>query len=154
MQISQNAHLQLEFFFREFYQDENLKLPKIEIYGRRGARFVSKMTSVYAITFGRFIFVRPELLNRNSVNELCISKELLAHETTHVLQYQKLGWFGFFYTYLKGYWKALKQKEKWDFKSRTEAYLEIPHEIEARICGSEFVKWNRKKKNNFNYEKA
>ena len=47
---------------------------------------------------------------------------------------------GFFYTYLKGYWQALRAKEKWDFNSRMEAYLEIPHEVEARICAA---KWWR-----------
>lgn len=146
MRLSEQSHQELESFFREFYCDDNLKLPEIKIYIRGGSRIIVKLTSVYAITFGRFIFVKTDLLTRNLENELCISKELLAHETTHVLQYRRLGWFGFFYTYLKGYWKALKQKEKWDFNARTEAYLEIPHEVEARVCGAEFLEWRKKRK--------
>ena len=143
MRLSKQTHQELESFFREFYRDENLKLPEIEIFIRRGSKIIVKLTSVYAITFGRFIFVRTSLLTRNLKEELCMSKELLAHEATHVLQYQKLGLLGFFYTYLKGYWKALKQKEKWDLNARTEAYLEIPHEIEARLCGAEFIEWKK-----------
>lgn len=147
MYLSRETHRQLEKFFREFYRDENLKLPEIEIYARRGSKLVIKLTSVLAITFGRFVFVKRDLLSRNAENALCISKELLAHETTHVLQYKKLGFFKFFYTYLKGYWKALKRKKKWDLIARTEAYLEIPHEIEARRCAAEFVEWSRREKN-------
>lgn len=146
MRLSKNSRLELEDFFRKFYEDENLKLPEIEIYARRGSRLVTKLTSVLAITFGSFIFVKPDLITRDAKNALCISKELLAHEIAHVLQYRKLGWFGFVYTYLKGYWKALKTKEKWDFNSRTQAYLEIPHEVEARTCAVEFIEWRRKVK--------
>src|SRR6476661_5001317 len=103
MKLSPNTHRQLESLFRMYFDDENLKLPEIELYVRRGARIVAKILSIYGITFGRFMFIQPDLLYRNSDLELCISKELLAHEATHVLQYQRLGWFRFFFNYLKGY---------------------------------------------------
>jgi hypothetical protein len=147
MKISRSAHRQLEVFFREYFRDDKLNLPEIELYARRGAWLITKIFKIYGITFGRYIFVKPDLTSRSVNRQLYISKELLAHETTHVLQYQKLGWILFFYTYLKGYLRALRQKEKWDFNSRHESYLEIPHEVEARICAAKFVEWTEKPEN-------
>jgi hypothetical protein len=141
MRLSHKSHTQLESFFRDYYDDAELKLPEIRIFSKRAARLITKSNHVYAITFGRFIFVKPDILTRDSNDELYVSKELMAHEITHVLQYQKLGWLKFFYTYLSGYWKNLSKKEKWDFRARTEAYLEIPHEIEARFCATKFLEW-------------
>lgn len=148
MRLSTATHQQLEEFFREYFADEKLKLPAIEIYHRRGAGIVTKITSVLAITFGRFVFVKPDLICRNDENLLCISRELLVHETTHVLQYRKLGWVKFFYTYLKEYRSNLRSKQKRDLLARAEAYLEIPHEIEARACAAEFLKWREKAESN------
>lgn len=139
MKLSRQLHHQLESFFREFFDDEKLRLPEIEIYGNRGARLATKILSVHGISFGRFIFIKPDLIRRDSQERLCISKELLAHEAAHVLQYQQLGAAKFLYKYFKSYFAALKLKKSWDFNSRAEAYLEIPFEAEARAGGAEFV---------------
>lgn len=147
MKLSRKSHDQLEKFFREYFHDEKLNLPEIELYAKRGAWLITKIFKIYGVTFGRHIFIKPDLLYWNLNRQLCISKELLAHETAHVLQYQKLGWLLFFYTYLKGYLRALRQKEKWDFNSRQESYLEIPHEVEARVCAAKFTEWSGKVKN-------
>jgi hypothetical protein len=147
MRLSRKSHERLETFFRDFYGEEELKLPRVDLYVKRGAGLITEVFKIYGITFGKYIFIKSDLLYRNEKGELCVSKELLAHELTHVLQYQKLGWFRFFYTYLKGYWLALKEKEKWDSAARQRAYLEIPHEIEARRCAAKFMEWMSKMEN-------
>jgi hypothetical protein len=141
MKLSRKSHQKLELFFREYYKDADLKLPDVELFVKRGAGFITELFKIYGITFGQFIFIRKDFLYRNGDNELCIQKGLLAHELAHVLQYRKLGWFRFFYTYLKGYWTALKQKERWDLAARNQAYAEIPHEVEARDCAEKFLEW-------------
>lgn len=145
MKLSRKSHQQLECFFREYFIDEKLTLPDFELYAKKVSSLITQMLKIHGITLGRNVFIKPEILNRNADRQLSIPKDLLAHEATHVLQYQKLGRFRFLYTYLKGYWNALKVKEKWDFDSRRDAYLEIPHEIEARECAAKFLEWVKKK---------
>ncbi|MGI8493804.1 MAG: hypothetical protein ACR2L1_00640 [Pyrinomonadaceae bacterium] len=144
MRLSRQSHQRLESFFREYYSDDSLRLPEIEIFIKRGAGIVAKLAGVFGITFGRFMFIKPDLIFQVETNDLFISKKLMAHEATHVLQYKRLGWCRFFYTYLSSYWNALWKKEKWDFDSRMEAYLEIPHEVEARLCADKFIEWCEK----------
>ena len=81
------------------------------------------------------------MIYRNSDNQICLSKKLLVHEITHVLQYQKEGFFGFLVNYFKEYLTGIKRRKKWDSISRMYAYLDIPHEIEARDSASKFIKW-------------
>lgn len=142
MKLAPETHKQLESFFREWTGDERLKLPEIELYVKRGAGFVTKVLKIYGITFGRFVFINPKAVSRDSNGRLGISKELLAHETAHVMQYRKLGWIRFFYSYLHDYWKSLRRRKKWDARSRHEAYLEISHEREAREIAARFVEWS------------
>jgi hypothetical protein len=144
MRLSREAHHLLESFFREYFGDENLKLPPISLFGKGLVGFFTRKFKIHGITIGRHVFITPIVMTRNSKEQLCISRELLAHEATHVLQFQKLGWKRFFYSYLMSYWKSLRKKEKWDLYARTEAYLEIPQEVEARQCAAEFVEWMRK----------
>ncbi len=141
MKLASKTHRLLEGFFREFFGDDKLSLPEIEIYAGRGARLFTKILKVHGITFGSVIFIKPDLMRRNDGRRLCIPKELLAHEATHVLQYQKSGFFKFLYTYLRHYFTGLTRQKRWDFNSRAMAYLQIPHEVEARRCGSKFVEW-------------
>lgn len=147
MKLSRELHSQLENFFREFFDDENLRLPEIEIFCHRGARFVTKLISVHGITFRRFIFIKPDLISRSPEMKLCISKNLLAHEATHVVQYQKLGTLKFLYRYFKSYFVNLRGGKDWNFNSRMMAYLDIPFEEEARVCGANFVEWLNKTEN-------
>ncbi len=70
-----------------------------------------------AVTFGRHIFYIEE----NPPTWL------IKHELEHVKQYQKYGFFGFLYRYLKDYFKGrLKGLGHW------EAYYQIPFEKEAQ----------------------
>lgn len=141
MRLSPQTHSELESFFRHFLDDETIQLPKIEIYIRRGAGLVTRILGVDGITIGRHIFIRPAKAKYNSNNHLTIGKNLLSHEVTHVLQYQKFGFIGFLAGYLKEYFAGLKRKKKWDALSRMEAYFEISHEIEARKAAAKFVEW-------------
>lgn len=150
MKLSANSHRQLEEFFREHFGDENLKLPEIHIYARRGARLLTKVLSVDGITFGRHIFITPRHLRRHQNGHQCAPPELIAHEIAHTMQYHRHGTFKFFYLYLKGYFAALRQKEKWNYLARTQAYLEIPHEVEARVLAAKYVNWyERRRKTTF-----
>lgn len=139
MKLSRKLHFQLESFFREFFDNQSLRLPEIEIFANRGARLVTKAAGVHGITFRRFIFIKPDLICRDNRARFCISKELLAHEATHVLQYQKLGAARFLYRYFKSFFVNLRHKKRLDFNSRMQAYLEIPFEAEARMSGAKFV---------------
>lgn len=138
MKLSRELHQQIENYFRHYFADENLKLPEVQIFVRRGAWLFSRFLAVDGITLGRFIFIRPNLVRRNAENRLVISKTLLIHELTHTMQYQKTGFSAFLYGYFKAFFVNLKHGKKWDFHSRLEAYLEIPHEIEARDAAEKF----------------
>lgn len=141
MKLSPRTHQQLETFFRLFFKDESLKLPKVEIYLSGGAKLVTKLIKVDGITIGRRIFINPELANYDKKARLCLSKNLLSHEIAHVFQYQQLGFFGFLYKYIKDYFKILRKKKSWNPRARMESYWEIPHEIEAREAAKKFEKW-------------
>jgi hypothetical protein len=151
MRLSANSHRQLEEFFREHFGDENLKLPEIQIYARRGARLLTRLLSIDGITFGRHIFITPRHLRRDKNERLCAPPELIAHEIAHTMQYYRHGTFKFFYLYLKGYFAALRQKEKWNYLARLQAYMEIPHEVEARALAAKYVNWceRRQRKTTF-----
>lgn len=145
MKLAPKLHLQLEVFFREFFGDQSLRLPEIEIYAKRGARLITGILGVGGITFGRHIFIQPDLIYRNDQSRLCISKELLAHEAAHTMQYRRLGTLKFLYEYFKSYFLTLRNKRKWDSIARMQAYLDIPFETEARVCGAAFIKWRKNK---------
>lgn len=149
MKLSANSHRQLEEFFREYFGDDNLRLPEIQIYARRGSRLVTKLLAVDGIAFGRHIFITPRCLRRAPDDRLCAPRELIAHEIAHTLQYQRHGAFKFFYLYLKGYFAALRQKENWNFQARMKAYMEIPHEVEARAIAAKYVNWCERRKTYF-----
>jgi Domain of unknown function (DUF4157) len=144
MKLSPESHRRIEEFFREHLADENLKLPQIQIFARRGSRLLTKILSVEGITFGRFIFINPKRLRRGANGRLTVSRELLAHELAHSMQYRREGTFPFFYNYLKGFFTNLKRQEKRDSNARAKAYMDIPHEIEARLIAARFVRWSRR----------
>lgn len=141
MRLSRDLHQKIERFFRVYYKDDSLKLPEVEIFIRRGAWIFSSLLFVSGITFGRKIFIKPSLIERDDKNRLVISKNLLVHELTHTMQYEREGFTGFLFKYFKDFCVNLRRKKKWDFYSRMESYLEIPHEIEARDSAEKFTAW-------------
>lgn len=143
MKLAKTSHQKLEMFFREYLNDEEFQLPIIQFYVGKPTNFFTAFISVHGITFGRRIFIAPNLLSLNQNNLLKLPEELVAHEITHSVQYEREGFFKFFYKYLTGFWRNLKKKKKWDVESRQDAYLEIPFEIEARAVAAKFVEWNK-----------
>lgn len=143
MKLSEISHQRLEIFFREHFADENLKLPQIRIFARRGADLFTKVLAVEGITFERFIFINPRNLRRGKDGRWQISRELIAHEAAHTLQYRREGILRFFYNYLKEYYAGLRRQKRRDNIARMRAYLDIPHEVEARLVAAKFVRWSR-----------
>lgn len=141
MKLAEDSHRKFEVFFRELTGDEHFSLPAIEIYARRGANLLTGLFRINGITIGRRIVIQPELTVRGADQRLYAPKKLLAHEIAHVVQYARAGLVKFLWTYLKDYWLALKRKEKWDSEARTQAYLEIPFEVEARQIADDFIEW-------------
>lgn len=146
MKLARDTHRLLEEFFREYFADEKIKLPPITLFGKRGAHFLTNLLKIHGITFGSRIFIMPALFFYDDKKLLCIDKQLLAHEATHVLQYRKQGFLKFAYTYLKSYWKNLREMKRWDFAARYEAYRAIPQEVEAREAAEAFMHWLEKRK--------
>ncbi|MEK7724056.1 MAG: DUF4157 domain-containing protein [Acidobacteriota bacterium] len=141
MRLAPKTHQQLETFFRQYFDDESLKLPIIKIYSGRRANLITKLIGVDGITIGRRIIIKPKLIKPDENNRFCMSKNLLSHEVTHVLQYQKLGFLSFLYKYFSDYFINLKSRKKLNATARLESYWEIPHEIEARDAAKKFVEW-------------
>jgi hypothetical protein len=142
MKLAADSHQRLEEFFREHFADERFILPTINIYCGKFTHYFTNLIGVHGITFGRRIFILPDLVGRNHLNESRLSENLAAHEIMHSLQFQKHGFFGFFYQYLGSYWKNLRGKERWDFESRQMSYFEIPFEVQAREVAEKFVEWS------------
>ena len=141
MKLAPRTNELIESFFRHYFGEENLKLPRIQIYSGSISKVITNLLNIDGITIGRHVLIRPGLIYRNSRNQICLSKKLLAHEITHVLQYQKEGFGGFLFNYFREYLKGIKRRKKWDSISRMYAYLDISHEIEARDCASKFINW-------------
>ena len=141
MKLAPKTHHQLETFFRQYFEEENLRLPQVKIYARRGAAIVTKLLKVDGITLGSRVFIDFRLIKCDEQKRLCLSKNLLSHEIAHVVQYQKSGLWGFLFRYLKDYFVILRTKKKWNSRARLESYWEIPHEIEARDAAKKFVEW-------------
>jgi hypothetical protein len=68
MKLSRETHRKFENFLREYFADESLVLPEIQIYCRRGSRVFTKILTVDGITFGRHIFIKPKYLRRDENN--------------------------------------------------------------------------------------
>lgn len=143
MKLAETSHRKLELFFRDYLNDKEFQLPVIHFYLGKITSFFTALINVHGITFGKRIFITPNLLSLNRQNFLKLPEDLIAHEITHTLQYEREGFTGFFYQYLTSFWKNLQKQEKWDAISRQEAYLAIPFEIEARAAAAKFVEWNK-----------
>lgn len=141
MKLSREVHSEIQTFFRLYFNDENLVLPDCDIFIKRGARIFSKLFAINGITIGKRVFIKPSLVKRNKDNRPAISKNLLVHELTHVMQYQRRGFFGFLTKYFADYFLNLRRERDKSFNSRMNAYLNIPDEIEARDSADKFVEW-------------
>lgn len=131
--------------FMEFFECTGLcgpgDFPDVRVYTKRGARILTGLMLVDGITFGRAIYVHPRFVRRNSSGLLVVSKQLLAHEIVHVLQYRDEGIVRFLRKYIGDFLKEFRRKKRWSAKSWYEAYLTVPHEIEAREYTIKFRHW-------------
>jgi hypothetical protein len=143
MRLSESSHRRLELFFRDSLNDENFRLPAINIYAGRFSRLLTSTLRIDGITFGRHIFILPHRVEKNSKNKLKLCEELAAHEIAHTLQYRREGFIKFLYKYLKSYRLNLRKKGKRDSYAKFQAYFEIPFEIEARQMAENFRLWNK-----------
>ncbi|HEX8288249.1 MAG TPA: hypothetical protein VF556_09645 [Pyrinomonadaceae bacterium] len=141
MKLSENSHRLVEDFFRDYFEDESFILPKIYLYTGKITAFFTLISKSNGITFGKRIFIMPQLLSSNTKNQKKLPEDLIVHEIMHVIQYQKKGFLKFLYMYLRDYWRNLQLHEKWDADSRRQAYLNIPFEIEAREAAKDFLEW-------------
>lgn len=146
MKLAESSKRNLQIFFREILADENFNLPAINFYAGKFSGIFTSVLQVHGITFGRHVFIQPDLIKKDFENRRTISGELAAHEIAHVLQYRKEGFVKFFYAYLKNYRQNLRAKPNWNAVSKHEAYREIPFEREAREIAAAFVEWNQNKK--------
>jgi Domain of unknown function (DUF4157) len=147
MKLAEKSHKKIEKFFREYLEDEKFNLPIIYFYGGKWTHYLTSAINTDGITIGKRIFIFPDNFWKSEGELLRLDEKLVVHEIAHVLQYKREGFIRFLWLYLKSYLSNLKSKEKFDLKSRTEAYLDIPYEIEARKIASKFMVWNENRKN-------
>jgi hypothetical protein len=141
MRLDSNSHRLIESFLRERFRMDALRLPPVFLYRGRVARWVTGAFSIGAITFGRHIMVAPRMVTRDGSGRLLIPGWLVAHEATHVWQYEQAGFLGFLISYLKEYWRALRAQGKWGREARQVAYLAIEQEREARESEVAYARW-------------
>ena len=142
MLLAAESHKQIEAFLREHFGNRTLNLPPIHIYTGRFSRWLTRSFHILAITFGRRIFIAPKIVVRDGENRLTVPADLIAHEATHVLQYEQAGFIGFLISYLKEYWRALRsQRQGWGTAARHSAYLAIRQEAEARQAEMAYATW-------------
>jgi hypothetical protein len=68
---------------------------------------------------------------------------LVAHETTHVLQYQAVGFVRFLASYLRDYWRCLRRQKNWNAEARMAAYCAIEVECAAREAETAYAAWKK-----------
>lgn len=141
MKLARDSHERLEKFFREYFNDPHLRLPPIHLHRGRCARFITKRLRIGAITFGRHILLAPDRVT-NEGGSLQTKGWLMAHEATHVLQYEREGYVRFLIKYLRDYWLALRDVGEWNREARMNAYLAIEAERVAHEVERAYQTWS------------
>ncbi|HYY58219.1 MAG TPA: DUF4157 domain-containing protein [Pyrinomonadaceae bacterium] len=141
MRLAVESQRLMEEFLRERFRLETLKLPPLSLYRGRVASWLTNTFRIGAITFGRRIFVAPKMVTPDETGRLKVPGWLVAHEATHVWQYECAGFAGFLSSYLAGYWRALRAQRKWGREARQAAYLAIREECEARESETAYAVW-------------
>jgi Domain of unknown function (DUF4157) len=146
MRLAPASHQRIETFLREHFHLPTLKLPSIFLYHGRVAACLTRAFKIGAITFGRHVFVAPKMVTRDESGRLRIPGWLIAHEATHVWQYERAGFFGFLFSYLRGYWRALRAQQVWSGEAHLAAYLAIEEECDARESEAAYTAWVARKR--------
>jgi len=142
MLLAPESHQRIEAFLRDHLRSESLILPPVYIYSGQWSQRLTKAFHIQAITFGRHIFIAAKAIGRDDKGRLVVPAGLIAHEATHVVQYQQAGFIGFIFSYVQEYWRALrKQRQGWCKAARLAAYFAITHECEAYEAESAYAGW-------------
>ena len=141
MLLAPESHKQIEVFLREHLGVEALRLPPIFIYSGRWAHWLTSRSHILAITFGRRIFVASKVVGRDEEGRLTVPAALIAHEATHVFQYNQAGFVRFLLSYLLEYWRALREQPGWGKAARNAAYFAIKQEREAYQAEQAYAGW-------------
>ena len=104
-----------------------LHMQRPSLWSIRGPKTLIAHATLYkrasGITLGRHVYIKRSIASETGALPL----SLVVHEVVHVAQYLEQGYAGFLARYLADYAKNLKSGMP-DY----EAYLNIPHELEAR----------------------
>ncbi|OLE50980.1 MAG: hypothetical protein AUG51_24725 [Acidobacteria bacterium 13_1_20CM_3_53_8] len=142
MKLAADAHAKIEAFHRSYSKDGALRLPPVYVYEGNFSRWLTHTFAINAITFGRRVFVNPDLIEKDEGGRFLAPAWLIAHETTHVLQYERAGFVGFLIKYLLDYLRALRELNwKLDKATRMRAYHAIRMEQEALAAENAFRHW-------------
>jgi Domain of unknown function (DUF4157) len=142
MLLAPESHKQIEAFLREHLRRDELRLPPVRVYSGRFARWLTGHLQILAITFGRRVIVASKAVVRDEQGRLTVPAGLLAHEATHVIQYQEAGFVRFLFSYLREYWRALHEhRQGWGKAARNAAYFAIKHEREAYEAEHAYAVW-------------
>lgn len=144
MLLAADSHQHIEEFHRHLAGDEKLPLPPVYLYNGRVSGWITHAFHIGAITFGRRVFIKPELTHRDDGGRWTAPAWLVAHETTHVLQYEAAGFIPFLVAYLLDYWHCLRQQKRWDAAARQAAYSAIKVESAAREAERAYADWVQK----------
>jgi hypothetical protein len=147
MKLALASHQKVENFFREYFANKELCLSHFHIYSGFWARLITKTFKLNGITLGKHVFIDPAFVTRDAETGLLIAPfKLIVHEATHVLQYQRLGFLGFLFSYLKEWFAFIRLRQSSDLETRWQAYYAISHETEARDAAEAYTLWNEKSK--------
>ncbi|MCA1555488.1 MAG: DUF4157 domain-containing protein [Acidobacteria bacterium] len=140
MRLAEESHARLENFFRWYGRDETLRLPLVSVHAGFLSHNLTRILRIGAITIGRHVFVSQIFLERDERGRLMIRGGLLAHEATHVRQFQQTGLLPFIYHYLREYLTFLFRSGKFNAAARQKAYKQITREREARKVEAAYLR--------------
>jgi hypothetical protein len=135
MKLAADSHQKI------YFNDETLVLPRFHVHCGFWAKLLAKVFKIHGITLGNHVFIDPMFVERGENGLPLASFSLIVHEATHVLQYQKEGFFGFLLGYLREWFKFLREQGKRDVDTRWQAYYALRHETEARAAAEAYAIW-------------
>ncbi|HZH29289.1 MAG TPA: DUF4157 domain-containing protein [Pyrinomonadaceae bacterium] len=141
MRLAEESQARLESFFRSYEGDERLRLPVIFVHAGFWADMLTRLLRIAAITIGRHVLVSRKVVEKNAPGRLTMPGWLLAHEAAHVRQFQRAGFVPFVYDYAREYVAFLVRGGKFDARARTEAYMRLAPEREAREVEAAYLRW-------------
>jgi hypothetical protein len=142
MRLTPESHTLLEQFYRYYWRDEKLALPWIDWDVGRAAQFVVRTSGVTAMTLGARVLLHRPAAQRDESGRWLIKSRLAAHETAHVLQYQRLGWSGFLLDYLGDYAREMRGAARWNAAAHFQSYESIKAEREAQAAEDAYIEWS------------